>query len=237
VAARSARSRLRRLHVWLGWIVGLPVLMWTVTGLVMVARPIDEVRGIGLLTEPAAMRLPVEPVPPRVAGAQIKSLKLEPRTGGPRWVVVLGNGTTRLADPMSGALLAPLTAADAASEVTRRYIGSAKVTSVMRTDPDKPPLELRRPIAAWRVAMNDGTHFFVDAGSGEIVARRTGWWRVYDWMWGLHIMDMSTREDTHNPLVIGFGIAALVMSLLALALLPLTLKRQRRRSEQAGEQG
>jgi hypothetical protein len=105
---------------------------------------------------------------------------------------------------------------------------------VSRTDPDRPPIELRRPIAAWRVEMDDGTRFYVDAGSGEIVARRTGWWRIYDWMWGLHIMDLETREDTHNPWVIGFGIAALIMSLLALLLLPLTLKR-RPRSEQPGD--
>ena len=41
----AIRSRLRRWHVWLGWLVGLPMLIWTVSGLVMVARPIEEVRG------------------------------------------------------------------------------------------------------------------------------------------------------------------------------------------------
>ena len=61
--------------------------------------------------------------------------------------------------------------------------------------------------------MGDGTHFYVDAGSGEVVARRTRWWRFYDFMWGLHIMDPATREDTHNPWVIGFGIATLVTTL------------------------
>jgi hypothetical protein len=41
-------------------------------------------------------------------------------------------------------------------------------------------------------------------------------------------MDLETREDAHNPLLIGFGIAALVTTLLALVMLPLTLKRRRR---------
>ena len=49
-------------------------------------------------------------------------------------------------------------------------------------------------------------------------------------MWGLHIMDLKTREDAHNPLTIGFAIAALVMALLALVLLPMTTRRRRRRS-------
>jgi hypothetical protein len=43
-----SRSLLSRLHVWLGWIIGVPLLLWAGTGLFMVARPIDEVRGTHL---------------------------------------------------------------------------------------------------------------------------------------------------------------------------------------------
>jgi hypothetical protein len=227
------RSKLRRLHVWLGWIVGLPVLFWAVSGLIMVIRPIDEVRGNHLLSDAKPIQLAGPPVPPRVEGLPLTSLSLEQRAAGPRWVAVLQDGTTRVADPASGMLLPPLSAADAVREVMSRYTGRSKVQSVSRTDPAKPPLELRREIAAWKIAMSDGTHFYVDSASGEIVARRTRWWRIYDWMWGLHIMDLKTREDTNNPLVVGFGIAALVMSLLALALLPMTVKRRRRGSREA----
>ena len=73
----AVRSRLRRWHVWLGWIVGLPILLWVVTGLVMVARPIEEVRGEGLLAEPRPMRMALPPVPPAIGGVQFKSLALE----------------------------------------------------------------------------------------------------------------------------------------------------------------
>jgi len=61
---------------------------------------------------------------------------------------------------------------------------------------------------------------------GEIVARRTSWWRVYDLMWGLHIMDLQGREDTNNPWVVSFGVLALAMVLLAMALLPMTIRRR-----------
>jgi hypothetical protein len=40
-------------------------------------------------------------------------------------------------------------------------------------------------------------------------------------------MDLRTREDTSNPLVIGFGIVTLVTTILALILLPLTLRRRK----------
>jgi nitrate reductase gamma subunit len=38
-------------------------------------------------------------------------------------------------------------------------------------------------------------------------------------MWGLHIMDLQTREDSHNPFVIVFGSLALLGALLGTALL------------------
>jgi len=225
----AVRSRLRRWHVWLGWVVALPILLWVVTGLVMVAKPIEEGRGEHLLAEPRPVRLALAPVPPAVGGVPLSSLTLEQRAAGPRWVIAMAGGPTRLADPDTGALLPPLSAADAVREVTARYTGTARVQAATRTDPKQPPLEFRRPVAAWQVAMDDGTHFYVDAGSGEIVARRTRWWRFYDWMWGLHIMDLKTREDAHNPLTIGFAIAALAMALLALVLLPMTTRWPRRR--------
>jgi hypothetical protein len=88
----------------------------------------------------------------------------------------------------------------------------------------------------WQVEMSDGTHFYVDSGSGEVVARRTRWWRFYDFMWGLHIMDLETREDTHHPWIVGFGTLALVSTLMALILLPMTGKKKRNGSPKPAKQ-
>ncbi|HKP33458.1 MAG TPA: PepSY domain-containing protein, partial [Sphingomicrobium sp.] len=220
---------MRRWHVWLGWVIALPILFWVLSGLIMVWKPIEEVRGTHLLRDPGAVRLSGPPVAPRIVGAPIASLSLEPRAAGARWIVKLADGTIRQADPATGALLPGLSAADAVREVKARYAGSAGVASVSRTDPAKPPLELRREIPAWQVTLDDGTHFFVDSRSGQVVATRTGWWRFYDFMFGLHIMDLKTREDTHNPLVITFAVVALLMSILAMVLLPMTINRRKRR--------
>ena len=226
----AARSKLRRWHIWLGWIVGIPVFLWVLTGLVMVARPIEEVRGTHLLGEAQPMRLWSQPVLPRIEGVPLASLVLQQSAAGPRWIATLPDGTKRIANPATGEWLPPVSAADAAREITSRYAGSASVASVSLTDADNPPLDLRRPIPAWQVKMRDGTNFYVDSRTGEIVATRTRFWRVFDLMWGLHIMDLKTREDTHNPLVIGFAVVALVTTVLALAMLPLTIRRRRRRT-------
>jgi uncharacterized iron-regulated membrane protein len=223
------RQKLRRYHIWLGWIVGLPFLAWTASGLLMVARPIEEVRGEGLLAKPPPLAPQARLVPPAIGPRPVGSLVLEQRADGPKWLIRYADGGTRLADARDGRLLPPLTAADAARIVEALYTGKARITAIDRTAADDPPLDLRRKVASWRVTMSDGTRFYLDAATGEILARRTRFWRVYDWMWGLHIMDLKTREDTHNPLVIGFGAVALASTILGLVLLPLTLRRRRRR--------
>ena len=54
-------------------------------------------------------------------------------------------------------------------------------------------------------------------------------------MWGLHIMDLEGREDTHNPWVVSFAALSLIMTLLALTLLPLTIRRRNGNGNGNGE--
>ena len=222
----AVRTRLRRWHVWLGWLIAIPMLFWTVSGLVMVAKPIGEVRGEDLIAAPPPINLSQPLVAPRIEGRAVRSLKLEPRAEGLRWQVEFMDGEKRLADPATGALLPRLGPAEATRELMARYAGKAKVVETSRIEADAPPLELRRAMNGWRVATDDGAHFYVDGGSGEIIARRTRWWRFYDFMWGLHIMDLQGREETNNPWVVTFAALALGMVLLALTLLPMTIRRR-----------
>ena len=202
------------------------MLFWTVSGMVMVAKPIEEVRGENLIAKAKPIDVTAPLLAPQIEGRQVLAISLEPRADGPRWEIDFADGEHRLADPETGLLLPRLGAADAAKELSARYIGPSRVAEVSRVDANSPPLELRRAMNGWRVRMEDDTHFYVDGGSGEIIARRTSWWRFYDFMWGLHIMDLQGREDTHNPWVVSFAALSLGMVLLALTLLPMTIRRK-----------
>ncbi len=223
------RSSLRRYHIWLGWLVGVPMLLWTVSGVLMVVKPIEEVRGAALLSDLPPVRLAAPAIVPTVEFKPTSKLTLEQRATGPRWVLAFADGASRLADPATGRLLPAMSAADAARELGARYTGKASIASVTHIDPENPPIDLRRPLDSWKIRMSDGTHFYVDRWTGEIAARRTAWWRFYDFMWGLHIMDLETREDAHNPWLIGFGIVAALTTIMALILLPMTSRRKKKR--------
>ncbi|HTG78055.1 MAG TPA: hypothetical protein VL553_00470, partial [Sphingomicrobium sp.] len=139
----AVRTRLRRWHVWLGWLVGLPMLFWTVSGLVMVAKPIEEVRGEHLIAEPEPINLSGPLVAPQLEELPVTAITLKPRADGPRWEIDFAGGEKRLADPATGRILPRLGAADAAKELMARYQGTAKVVATSRIEAGAPPLELR----------------------------------------------------------------------------------------------
>lgn len=224
------RPSLRRIHIWLGWLVGVPILFWTLSGLAMVLKPIDQVRGTDRRAPPPALSYPATLVPPKVA-VPLTALMLEPQGGRTVWIATFPGGARR-ADPATGAWLPPVTAAEARALADSAYVPASAIASVTRTPADRPPLDLRKKRPAWQVAFADGTHAYIDADTGQMLALRTRWWRVFDWMWGLHIMDLQEREDTSHPLLIGFAALALVTTLLALILLPLAGRRRRRSAEQ-----
>src|SRR5687767_10363652 len=146
----AIRSRLRRWHVWLGWLVGLPMLFWTVSGVVMVAKPIEEVRGTNLIAPPKPISVSAPLVAPKGEGRDVLAVTLEGRADGRRWEIDFAGGESRLADPATGALLPRLGAADAAREVMARYTGTARLVETSRVEASAPPLELRRAMNGWR---------------------------------------------------------------------------------------
>ena len=224
---RQLRRQLFRYHVWLGWLVGVPLLLWTVSGLVMVARPIDEVRGTDLRAE--LPPLPATTVYPPAIHSAADSLTLKQTALGPRWIVALGKDRYA-ADPRDGRRLPALDRAQAIAAALGSRKSAAQIAMAGLTDAEHPPLDLRHARPAWGVRFADGARFYVDADTGELLAVRTRFWRFYDVMWGLHIMDLQQREDTHHPILIVFtAIAALATMLAVLLMIVRYIPRKRSR--------
>jgi hypothetical protein len=217
---------LHKWHIWLGWLVGVPLILWTASGLLMVVRPIEEVRGEHLRAKSMSIA-PMQPVAPTLEGRPVERLTLEQRATGPVWLIRYKDGGERTADPMTGKLLPKPGANEIRTLAESYYAGDSPIASVRFFPADREPLELRRGRPAWQVALADETNLYLDGESGSLLAMRTDQWRWFDFMWGLHIMDLQTREDTSHPLLIGFAGISLLSLLMAFWLL---VARQRRRS-------
>lgn len=208
MANQRMMTRFARWHIWLGWLVGVPILMWTLTGLVMVIKPMDEVHGDHLRRDVPQQPLPadtrIDVALPANAKRPVKSVSTQVERGVTVTRIAYMDGTTDryLAN---GSQLAPLTDVEARLLVKSRIVGGDKVVSTTRFAADNPPSDFRREVPVWQVVLEDGTHVYVGTESGAIEAVRTRWWRTFDFMWGLHIMDLQTREDTSHPILILFA--------------------------------
>ena len=206
----ATMRRFARWHIWLGWLVGVPLLLWTLTGLWMVARPIEEVRGTALRTEAVALPATLVPVLPRLDGRAVERIDLFMRADRPVWIIRFVGMHRRAADASTGVMLPRVDAALARMIADAALVDPGQVLRVGTFAAVDAPLELRQERSSWQVIYADGLHVYVDALTGEVLAVRSNQWRWFDLMWGLHIMDLQTREDTHHPLLIGFaGLAAL----------------------------
>jgi len=61
-------------------------------------------------------------------------------------------------------------------------------------------------------------NLYLNVFSGEITAVRSLQWRIWDLMWGFHIMDWQTRDKINNIFLKIFSILALVSSISGILL-------------------
>lgn len=216
--ARIMRN-LARWHIWLGWLVGVPIAVWLASGLFMTLRPIEEVRGEHLRIAAPARPLVLAGSALASREARLKEMRVVMQQGRAVAILTGLDGSVRRVDFASGAAIAPLDAAGARALVAQQLRGGDAAVRVTLFAADQTPFDFRRPLAVWQVVLADGTHAYVGRDTGEIEAVRTRWWRWFDFAWGLHIMDLSAREDTSHPVLIGFAALSLAGALIGCVLM------------------
>jgi hypothetical protein len=184
-----------------------------------VARPIEEVRGEHLRTKPAALALTLPGSALATEDANLKEMRVIMQDGRAVAVLTDMDGAVSRVDFATGARIAPLDTAAARALVAREITGGDKVARVALYPADRTPFDFRRPLAVWQVALDDGTNIYVGRDTGEIEAVRTRWWRAFDFAWGLHIMDLSEREDTSHPILIIFAALSLTGAVIGCVLM------------------
>ncbi len=236
MAFRAALTA-RRLHRWIGLVVGVQALVWTLSGLYMVAIDLDIIHGDHLIrTEaPRHARLGDVADPLRAAravpgGDGVRLLWLGDR---PVYAVSAPAGPVIL-DARTTAPVAPPTEDEIRSIAAERFNGDAGIVEVDLLQ--EVPFEIRgRTAPLWRVRFegwNKPTLYF-SATTGELLSRRHELWRVFDFLFGLHIMDYGERENPNNMLLRVFSWAALTLTLTGAWLLLYSFPRRRRRRPQA----
>ena len=218
---------LRRIHKWLGLLIGIQFLLWMASGMLMSLLDSSKVSG-SLSRMPKLNSLPwpsnAVPVDGVLAGQQtpVRTLSTGWLLGQPVFRLASSKGT-RLVDAMTGRAVV-IDGVMARRLAVASYAGPG--------DPATPRLlarssEVRKHQGhVWAVDFSDAdnTAVYVAVDTGAVVAHRNDTWRLFDFFWMLHIMDYWEREDFNNPLVIGAGLGGLWLALSGFWLLMTSLR-------------
>lgn len=220
---------LRQMHKWVGLVLGVQFLLWSVSGAAMALLDHRKVSGHATMVmhapapAPPANPLGLQAVADRL-GAPILQLKLRPlleryvyeaRTpAGVRLVDAVTGDPVRIDAGLAGAI------------ARADYNGPGQVAGV--TEVKTASLETRgHDLPLWRVAFSDkpNTTLYVSAGAGEVLERRNDSWRLFDVFWMLHIMDYSKRENFNHPLIITVATGVLWLAITGFIMLFRSFRR------------
>ncbi|KCZ87966.1 NADH:ubiquinone reductase (Na(+)-transporting) subunit F [Hyphomonas johnsonii] len=219
----------RRIHKWIGLILGLQLALWMLSGLGMAVLPHDLVSGDHRRAEHGALP-PVQlssleirdPTP--VERSNIHEIRLNILNGRAVLETVSTDGAS-LSDAVTGYPIA-IDETLAMEVALNDYSGPGAVTEMAYVS--IPKLETRSHAApAWRVSFDDPEHtsIYVSATNGQIQERRNNYWRTFDIFWMLHIMDYQNRSNFNHPIIVISAILAVWMGLSGIVLWRDSLRR------------
>ena len=222
---------LKKLHKWVGLLIGIQVLLWLLSGLVISLLDPAKVNG----TQWTSLNTAESPTlgqsillePAELPAAQLKDaldIELTTRHGKPVYLVRQAAGETLL-DATDGSIVS-IDKARAEQLARRDFSGNGEIISVEYGM--APDLETRDSNGAyWKVNFSDraNTAIYIAASTGDILERRNSFWRVRDFFWMLHIMDYDERSDFNNPLLITFSAFSLLTVLAGILLLVIRIRR------------
>ncbi len=221
------------LHKWVALLVGLQIVFWVVGGLVMVALPIETVRGENRVAYPVAA--PLDPskvltMQQAIAKAGLTdvveaTLQSSPR--GPLWLL-RSNGPEAVIDARTGGYLQEIAGVDARRYAAAAYAGPGKPTAVQYFD--TPPNRSGATEATWRVTFDDPerTAIYISSTDGRVLSRRSNLWSAYDLAWKLHILNFKDGDNYNHPTLLAVTVLTVIVTFSGVVLLWIRIGRDLR---------
>lgn len=201
---------LRKIHKWVGLVIGFQFVIWAISGTAMALLPMDEVAGGDMADQPA-MAVPTggnawSNVQKKLGDQPVSKLSLRALPQKQVIEVTTPRGV-RLFDASDGR---PILIDDEAAKsiASAAHPSDAAVTKVA------PLKELTLPVREhelpiWQIDFRDeaNSSYYVSGTTGELLERRNDSWRLWDFFWMLHNMDYAKRTSFNHPLIIMVGFA------------------------------
>lgn len=248
--AKSKHYYIRKTHRWMGVLLGIQFLLWTIGGLYFSWSNMDEVHGDFQKKNAPLLSSDISMVSPTVVLETIKkvhridsvvSIQLIEVLGKPfyqiRCISAIHNQTNHehaiqsmnhLANAETGKLRGPLTKEEAIAVAKMRFKGEPKLQSVEYLTRANGHHEYREnPLPAYAVTFEhpSKTTVYIASELGTVQKFRNNKWRVFDFLWMLHTMDYNSRDHIGNWLLRIFSIFGLLTVFSGFVLFFISSKR------------
>ena len=201
---------IRNIHKYLSFFISLQLLLWTVSGIYFSFNKIELVRGEQYRL-PSSFSLNLDQLKGNFEN--ISNFDVVNRVD--QQILIISDPSGRKYLDTNGNPVSMLTVEQAKLTVKENSI--LNPIDVFLIDQDRNGSEYRgRELPLYQVlSLNKdqkSINVYVNPYSGKIVAIRSLQWKIWDLMWGFHIMDWQTRDNINNFLLKVFSILALVSS-------------------------
>ena len=206
----------RKIHKYLSFFISVQLLLWTISGIYFAFNKIELVRGALYLKKTEGSY-----------DLSIFDFKIDKASDidfqkrlGKEIIIINSNDSVRYLDKF-GMPVKKMSSIEAMESV----INQTSLTPLIAEEVlnEKAGSEFRgRSLPIYRVKTkskdDSKINVYINMYSGNVVAIRSDKWRIWDLMWGLHIMDWKERDNIDNLFLKIFSILALVSSLTGIML-------------------
>ena len=211
----------RTFHKYLSLAISIQLLLWTISGIYFAFNKIELIRGEQYILEQENTEVNLKKFTASFKANNITILKRLDE-----WILKVEDPVVHYID-LKGNKLNSLNSEEA-KQIVKNKTSLIPLIAVKIESPSKGSEFRGRNLPMFKVTTNsnDEVNVYIDALSGEVAAIRSDSWRIWDFLWGTHIMDYSERENIDNLLLKIFSILALISALSGIVLFFSGLKRR-----------
>jgi len=204
-------------------IISIQLLLWTISGIYFAFNKIELVRGEQYIIKDKPSSIEINNLN---ISSNVKNIEIFKRLN--QWVVKAEMDAGFKYQDLLGNEVYELSPNEAIEVVKLKTILSPIDAIKINESSSRSEFRGRSlPIYKIKTDSSDDTNVYVDVMSGKIVAIRSDSWRVWDFLWGAHIIDYKERDNINNILLKIFSVLALFSSLSGIALFFNTIKKLR----------
>ena len=240
--AKSKHYYIRKTHRYLGLILGIQFLIWTISGLYFSWTNIDEIHGDFQHKHTPKLSGNLSLVSPGTifknlgyVADSIHSMQLVSILGKPFYNIQYFKSNELhkvLADATNGQIRPAVSKKESIQIAAESFNGEPKLKSIEYITSTNGHHEYReKPLPAWAVTFEHPTNttVYVSAEDGKVESFRNNKWRLFDFLWMGHTMDYKSRDNINNWLLRIFSAFGLVTVLSGFVLFFVSNKRLNRK--------